>query len=607
MNKYLAEASQLLLARRYMEAAELCRKALRKPRDVAAAKQLLADCHYNQGVVHLFYSGLLANAEEQFQLALEANPRHVDALINLAGLRVRQGRFEEAIGHYRQALQIEPCRLNCLKDLAQTCQRLDRLDEASAALLELARLMPDDGSALLREALLIRSIIPDRDYPHQVRQRMRERLAAFEAAGPGIADPAWFPGTYFYLSYHGLGNKELHQLIARAHLRAAPSLAWKAPHIDGWSGSGARIRIGIASSNLFNHSIGHTSRGLVEMLDRARFEVVVIRLGAAPADDIAVAIDRAADRVVVIPPGDLQQARDGIAALALDILFWQDIGMDPFTYLLAYARLAPVQLTSFGHPDTTGIPNLDYFISSSLYEADGAQEDYSEKLIMLPDAGTLTYYHRPAPPAAASRKDFGLDDDAHVYLCPQALFKLHPDMDEVMGEIVERDDKARIVLIAPALRPMRDAIERRMAQLSPRLANRLSFINSLPHTDYLRLLRSSDVMLDTLHFNGQNTSLEGFAMGVPIVTLPGRLQRARHTYGMYRAMNFMELVAESKSDYAAKAVAVASNPAFRAHCQARIAEGCGVLYQNIAFVRHCEDALVDMVEQAASARRGSNP
>jgi protein O-GlcNAc transferase len=606
MNKYLAEASQLILARRYMEAAELCRKALRKSQDVVAARRLLAECHYNQGVIHLFYSGLLNNAEEQFRLALEHNPRHVDALINLGGLLVQQGRFEEAIQRYSQALAIEPGRVNVLKDLAQTHQRLDRLDDASVTLHKLSELDKNDGSALLRNALLILSIIPDRDYPAQVREQMRDRLAAFDASGRSIADPGWFPGTYFYLSYHGLCNKGLHQAIARAHLRAAPSLAWKSPNIDHWTGSSGRVRIGIASTNLFNHSIGHTSRGLVEMLDRERFEVVVIRVGAAPADDVAAAIDRAADQVLVIPPGDLQQAREAIAALSLDILFWQDIGMNPITYLLAFARLAPIQVTSFGHPDTTGIPNMDYFISSSLYELDGAQEDYSEKLVMLPDMGTLAYYYRPAMPAEANRRDFGLDDDEHVYLCPQALFKLHPDMDDVLLEIVERDSRARIVLIEPSLRHMRTAIEARMTQLSPKLGERLTFIKSLPHTNYLRLLRCADVMLDTLHFNGQNTSLEGFAMGIPIVTLPGTLQRSRHTYGMYRAMNFMDLVADSKSDYAAKAVAVTTDPAFRAHCQSRIAESAGVLYENTAFVRHCEEAFVNMVEQAESTRRNSN-
>ncbi|MGO9443348.1 MAG: tetratricopeptide repeat protein [Thiobacillaceae bacterium] len=602
MNKYLVEASQLMLARRYMDAAALCKKAIRKSKDVVAARRLLADCHYNQGVIHLLHSGLTRSAEEQFRLALDVNPQHVDALVNLGGMFVQQGKFEEAIDHYVKALEFEPGRVTCLKDLAQTYQRLDRLDEAAAILLKIAELDKEDGSSLLREALLVCSVIPDREYPVQVRQRIDNRLAKLEASERRIADPAWFPGTYFYLSYHGLCNKQLHTRIAATHLHLAPSLAWRSPHVDEWIGTSGRIRIGVASANLSNHSIGHTSRGLVETLDRSRFEVVVIRIGATPSDEVALAIDRAADRVLRVPGGDLQKMREAIAALALDILFWQDIGMDPISYLLAFARLAPVQLTSFGHPDTTGIPNIDYFMSSSLYEVAEAQADYSEQLVVLPDVGTLAYYYRPPRPTGENRKAFGLSDDDHLYLCPQALFKIHPDMDDVLLDIVERDDRTRIVLVEPAQHHLRDSIERRMATLSPKLLARLTFIGRLPHTEYLRLVRCADVMLDTLHFSGQNTSLEGFAMGIPIVTLPGALQRSRHTYGMYRAMNFMDLVAESKSDYATKAVAVANDQSFRMHCQARIEGASGVLYQSTPFIRHCEAALAKMVSQVAANR-----
>jgi predicted O-linked N-acetylglucosamine transferase (SPINDLY family) len=50
--------------------------------------------------------------------------------------------------------------------------------------------------------------------------------------------------------------------------------------------------------------------------------------------------------------------------------------------------------------------------------------------------------------------------------------------------------------------------------------------------EFVELIAVSDVMLDTLHFNGMNTSLEALAVGTPVVTLPGALQRGRRTTGM---------------------------------------------------------------------------
>ena len=87
----------------------------------------------------------------------------------------------------------------------------------------------------------------------------------------------------------------------------------------------------------------------------------------------------------------------------------------PFGYFLAFSRLAPVQCVSFGHPDTTGIPTMDYFVSNDLYETPGSEAHYSERLFRLHDLASLAYYYRPE--RSAQRKDrrhFGLLRPRHV-------------------------------------------------------------------------------------------------------------------------------------------------------------------------------------------------
>src|SRR5207237_3541625 len=122
-------------------------------------------------------------------------------------------------------------------------------------------------------------------------------------------------------------------------------------------------------------------------------------------DDMSRRSRAASDRALALP-AELEAARRAIAALELDVLFYQDIGMEPFTYFLAYSRLAPVQCTSFGHPDTTGVAAVDYFVSSDLFEPANAAEHYSERLFLLQNAGTLAYYSRP-PAGAGARPHLG--------------------------------------------------------------------------------------------------------------------------------------------------------------------------------------------------------
>jgi protein O-GlcNAc transferase len=151
-------------------------------------------------------------------------------------------------------------------------------------------------------------------------------------------------------------------------------------------------------------------------------------------------IDALAARVVEYPRS-LFDARSAIAAEQCDVIFYPEIGMDELTYYLAFARLAPVQCVSWGHPVTTGIPAIDYFISARDLEPGGADSHYSERLVRL--ASPPTCYSRPSRPSAAlDRESFGVPSDATLYLCPQSLFKFHPDFDAALAAIVREDPRA---------------------------------------------------------------------------------------------------------------------------------------------------------------------
>ena len=555
----------------------------------------LAVRHYNLGVMKLRGGAHMAEVEEEFRRALELDPAHADAASNLGSALAARGEREAAVPFYRRAFELQPHEPRFVANLARALIVVGSVDEASPLLLELARLDPSNaGAYLLREALLVPEITPDESFPRRVREKIGARLAELLAETHPISDPLKMPASYFPLSYHGIGNLDIVKAMAKLYLRWHPSLAWTAPHIGSWKPPRGRIRVGLASRYFRNYGIGNTSRGLVEELDRERFEVIVIRFEPSPGDENATAIDAAADRVVVVP-ASLQAAREAIARLELDILFFQDIGLEPLGYFLAFARLAPVQCVSFGHPDTTGIPNMDYFISAASYELPGAQRDYSERLIEIPDVGTLSCYHRPAAPATpAVREELALEPEDHVYFCPQSLQKVQPAMDRIFARIAELDARARIVLIE--FQPyQRRALEERFARSSPALPGRVRFVPRVPHEHFLARLACAGVLLDTVHFNGQNSTLEAFAMGMPVVTLPGALQRSRHGFGLYTAMGFTELIAADAEDCARKAVRVAGDPSFREHCRARIRDSCGILFEDRRFVDHCEDAFSRMV------------
>src|SRR5207237_4862511 len=120
-------------------------------------------------------------------------------------------------------------------------------------------------------------------------------------------------------------------------------------------------------------------------------------------------------------PSILGAAREVVAEQRRAVLVYADLRMDRLAYTLAFPRLAPVQCVTWGHPVTSGIPTVDYFVSSTLFESEDADAHYTEKLVRL---DSLPFYaYRPAlPERFKARADLGLPTDMHIYACPQSLF-----------------------------------------------------------------------------------------------------------------------------------------------------------------------------------------
>jgi protein O-GlcNAc transferase len=91
------------------------------------------------------------------------------------------------------------------------------------------------------------------------------------------------------------------------------------------------------------------------------------------------------------------------------------------------------------------------------------------------------------------------------------------------------------------------------------VADRVQFLPRQPYQRFLELLSAADVVIDTPHFNGMNTSIDAFSVGTPVVTLPTNLQRGRFTQAMYRTMEIDWGVASDADEYARLAVEAAAD------------------------------------------------
>jgi predicted O-linked N-acetylglucosamine transferase (SPINDLY family) len=234
-------------------------------------------------------------------------------------------------------------------------------------------------------------------------------------------------------------------------------------------------------------------------------------------------------------------------------------------------------------------------------EAPGAEAHYSERLIRM---GRLpTWYERPdAPTRPVDRAELGLPHDATLYVCPQTLFKLHPDFDVAVAEILRRDPRGRLVLIEGASKNWDRLVLDRLSRVTADAADRIAMMPRMSRDRFFDLVRAADVMLDPFHFGGGNSTYEAFAVGTPIVTWPGQFMRGRVTQGAYRQMGIDGPVAATPDEYVRLAIEIANDPVARERLGEQIRAANGELFEDDGILSEIETYLERAVEEARSPR-----
>lgn len=538
---------------------------------------------FNRGVVHELRKELAA-ATAAYQEAVRRQPDYVEALNNLGNVLREQGCLDEARACLERALALRPALVPALANLGYLCRDEGRVLEADRYFLQAQSAQPD-VKLRITQALLLPPVYQSLADLQAWRARITENIARLREERVMLDLTREAAPTPFYLPYQGLNDRDL--------MRDLAALFVSEPPVDLPRHTDKRIRVGFASAYFYDHTIGRLNLGLIANVARPEFHVTVLTLGRRD-DEIAHAFRRHADAYVELP-ADVFMARRLIGEQRLDVLVYTDLGMDSFTYSLAFSRLAPVQVTTWGHPVTSGITTIDYFLSSKLLESNEALTHYTETLVRLDSLAV--YYYRPTVPPAC-RADFGLAEDVTMYACPQSLFKLHPDFDAVLGEILRRDRRGVLVLLEGWASYWKELLLGRFAVTLADVLDRIIFLPRMSRDRFLGLCASADVLLDPLHFGGGNTSYEGLAAGTPVVTLPSNFLRGRITLALYRQMNFFETVVTDPQAYVELAVRLGTDREYNVSVREAIGRANPVLFENATGVRELEQWFRQVVRES---------
>jgi predicted O-linked N-acetylglucosamine transferase (SPINDLY family) len=508
-----------------------------------------AGAHDNLGLA-LRSQGRLDEAVTAHNRAIAIKPDFTLAYSNL-GIALRQsGRFDEAVAAFGRAIGIEPGYAEAYSNLGNALNGQARHEEAIAALGRAIELNPELAEAHhnLGFALLVQG-------------RNEEASAAYRRAvelRPGYA-----------LAHSDLLACMQYQsgitpaALARAHAEwddrhARPLERYgKAWDLDVDPDPERPLRLGFVSGDLRRHPVGFFLAGVLENLDRRRFDVVCYdtRGGRRDAYGARIAARASAWHEASALDDDALAAQ--IRRDRIDILF--DLaGHTPDNRLLVFARRpAPVQITWMGYVGTTGLKAMDYLIADRFHIPPGAEADYRETVLRMPD-GYVCY----EPPAAAPDvgPPPGLARGQVTFGCFNNAAKITAEVTATWAAILARVPGSRLLLVAPALG---GATAR--ARITALLAGagcdpaRLELRGPLPWLQLVAAYRSVDLALDTFPYSGGVTTCEALWMGVPVVTCPGATFAGRHSLSHLANVGLTESIAGDRGDYVERAVRLASD------------------------------------------------
>jgi protein O-GlcNAc transferase len=561
-------------------------------------------------------------AIEAFRLCLQHAPAYADAWNNLGLAQASAGDLEAAMASYRHALTIDsrfkPSRQNLSQALVQAKRHADALEqfEQFAALelspyeqvialqgrmnclleldryddaLALADSQSDQRVQLMSRLHVLPVLFATDDQVASVRERWADDADALYAMLEGIdqSDAAWeilyahaWSITNFYLAYQMDDDRPLQELYAGILDRILrPKLgAFMQPLPQRNPADPRPLRVGVISPHLHNHNGSIWCLGWLEgIAGKPGYEIVTYnlaeRVDSGTQRFAALGLQRHLPLRAETPEPMLQQILDD----QLDLLIFTDIGMHPASKVTSVLQLAPVQAQGWGHPITSGSRTMHYYLSGAGMEPDGNESHYSETLYRLPKTGLN--YETPAAlhDGQLLYDKFDLPRDRPILNSLQSTFKYLPRNDWTFAEIAKRHPEAFIVLVGHM--GSGGIAERLFERLRPHFEQRglvieehLRILPRLDYGDFMGLFAISHHTIDTIDWNGGNSSLQSFSLDCPVVTLPTAYMRGRHTVSMLEVLELPELIAINVDDYIAISSRLLDDEGFYKAMRTAIAE-----------------------------------
>ncbi|MEO5960008.1 MAG: tetratricopeptide repeat protein [Opitutaceae bacterium] len=378
-----------------------------------------------------------------------------------------------------------------------------------------------------------------------------------------------------------------------------------------------RLKVGFVNRHFASQTETYTTLPTFEQLDPEQFEVLLFAHQSNGSALETYCRQCAVDFVMLT--GSLDDQLATLRAAELDVVVFGTnlTAVCNEVTLLALHRVAPLQVVNNSSCITSGLPEVDLYVSGTLTEAARASEHFSERLGLLPGPAHAFNYEadRQEPFAACSRADFGVPDEAPLFVSAANYFKIIPEMQHAWAELLASVPGSHL-LVHPfnpnwsssyPIERFRADFERVLAEHGIEAARLAISTQRFPsRSDVKELLALGDVYLDTFPFGGVNSLVDPLELGLPVVAWEGQPFRSRMGGALLRSLQLNDLIATNAASYQAIATKLATDPTYRQACGARIRgrmEATPIFLDTLAASEAFGDLIVTAYDQLVAGGR----
>lgn len=511
-----------------------------------------------------------------YERAIELNGFYAEAINNKANVLRELRKLNEALSVYDNSLKILPGSATILSNRGNVLRDLGKIEDAIKSYEVAIELDSENADAIYNYA----NILLDTS-------KLQEALKYFELAFKVNPKLDYLAGIHLHVKLRMCiwndFEREVENLCARLHASERitppfpllaivddPALHLKCANlckehkypteneVFAFKSSNSKLKIGYYSSDYYSHATAFLMAELFESHDRDEFEIHGFSFGPMKDDSMTDRLKIGFDYFYDVSKMSDFEISEFSRAININIAvdlkgYTQDARPGIFS-----RRCAPIQVSYLGYPGTMGAEYFDYVVADQILIPEELVENYSEKIVFMPDSYQVNDSKRKISEKNLSRADVGLPENGFVFCSFNNSYKILPDIFSCWMRILLSVEGSVLWLLEDNPTARQNLC--REAELRGVASSRLVFAQRIGLEEHLARQRLADLFLDTLPYNAHTTASDALWVGLPVLTRCGQSFASRVAASLLHAAGLPELVVQSQEEYESLAIGLAHSP-----------------------------------------------